>query len=198
MISIRHEVADRPDVTAQLVGDHDPRRAKPVDQPLQEPAGGLCITLLLHENVEHIPIRVDCPPKPELHAIDRNNDFIQVPFVTGARPVALDAIGEMAAKPVHPLPYGLPADQYAPLGQKILDIALSHPGVKGLHDLRTRSSGNRVFIQMHLEMDGDMSLLDAHTISDAVEASVLEAFANAEVLIHEDPEGLEEEKAVFH
>ena len=82
--------------------------------------------------------------------------------------------------------------------QKILDIALSHPGVKGLHDLRTRSSGNRVFIQMHLEMDGDISLLDAHTISAAVEASVLEAFANAEVLIHEDPEGLEEEKAVFH
>ena len=82
--------------------------------------------------------------------------------------------------------------------QKILDIALSHPGVKGLHDLRTRSSGNRVFIQMHLEMDGDISLLDAHTISDAVEASVLEAFANAEVLIHEDPEGLEEEKALFH
>ena len=64
--------------------------------------------------------------------------------------------------------------------------------------MRTRSSGNRVFIQMHLEMDGDISLLDAHTISDAVEASVLEAFANAEVLIHEDPEGLEEEKAVFH
>ena len=82
--------------------------------------------------------------------------------------------------------------------QKILDIALSHPGVKGLHDLRTRSSGNRVFIQMHLEMDGDISLLDAHTISDAVEASVLEAFANAEVLIHEDPEGLEEKKVVFH
>ncbi len=82
--------------------------------------------------------------------------------------------------------------------QKILDIALSHPGVKGLHDLRTRSSGNQVFIQMHLEMDGEISLLDAHTISDAVEASVLEAFPNAEVLIHEDPEGLEEEKAVFH
>ncbi len=122
MISIRHEVADRPDVTAQLVGDHDPRRAKPVDQPLQEPAGGLCITLLLHENVEHIPIRVDCPPKPELHAIDRNNDFIQVPFVTGARPVALDAIGEMAAKPVHPVPDGFPADHHAAFGQQILDI----------------------------------------------------------------------------
>ena len=82
--------------------------------------------------------------------------------------------------------------------QKILDIALSHPGVTGLHDLRTRSSGNQVFIQMHLEMDGEISLLEAHTISDAVEASVLEAFPNAEVLIHEDPEGVEEKKAVFH
>jgi len=49
-----------------------------------------------------------------------------------------------------------------------------------------------------LEMDGDMTLLDAHTISDAVEASVMEIFPNAEVLIHEDPEGLEEERAVFH
>ena len=82
--------------------------------------------------------------------------------------------------------------------RKIVDIALSHPEVKGLHDLRTRSSGNRVFIQMHLEMDGDMTLLDAHAISDAVEAKVMQAFPNAEVLIHEDPEGLEEERAVFH
>ena len=82
--------------------------------------------------------------------------------------------------------------------QKITEIALAHQSVKGLHDLRTRSSGNRVFIQMHLEMDGDISLLEAHEISDAVEAKVKEAFPNAEVLIHEDPEGIEEEQAVFH
>jgi ferrous-iron efflux pump FieF len=80
----------------------------------------------------------------------------------------------------------------------IVDIAMAHPKVLGLHDLRTRSSGNMVFIQMHLEMDGDISLLDAHAISDAVEAKVMEAFPNAEVLIHEDPEGIEENRAVFH
>jgi len=34
-------------------------------------------------------------------------------------------------------------------------------------------------------------------ISDAVEASIMDAFPNAEVLIHEDPEGIEEERAVF-
>ena len=82
--------------------------------------------------------------------------------------------------------------------QKITEIALSHQSVKGIHDLRTRSSGNLVFIQMHLEMDGGISLLEAHEISDAVEARVKKAFPNAEVLIHEDPEGIEEERAVFH
>lgn len=80
----------------------------------------------------------------------------------------------------------------------IEDIALAHPKVAGLHDLRTRRSGHQVFIQMHLEMDGEMSLLDAHVISDAVEASVKAAFPSAEVLIHEDPEGIDEERAVFH
>ncbi len=80
----------------------------------------------------------------------------------------------------------------------IQDIALAHPNVVGLHDLRTRRSGHQVFIQMHLEMDGEISLLDAHAISDAVEASVKEAFPSAEILIHEDPEGIEEERAVFH
>jgi len=82
--------------------------------------------------------------------------------------------------------------------QAILDIASAHPKVLGLHDLRTRSSGNRVFIQMHLEMDGEMSLYEAHAISDAVEVMVLRVFPNAEVLIHEDPEGIEEQQAVFH
>ncbi|HEX9703224.1 MAG TPA: cation diffusion facilitator family transporter [Rhodospirillales bacterium] len=82
--------------------------------------------------------------------------------------------------------------------RRIREIAQSHPGVVGLHDLRTRSSGNQVFIQMHLEMDGDITLLDAHVISDQVEAGIMAAFPNAEVLIHEDPEGINEDQAVFH
>ena len=80
----------------------------------------------------------------------------------------------------------------------IAAIALAQPGVLGLHDLRTRSAGSQVFIQMHLEMDGDISLHESHVISDHVEAKVKEAFPTAEVLIHEDPEGVEEERAVFH
>jgi len=82
--------------------------------------------------------------------------------------------------------------------QKIIEIAEINPDVKGVHDLRTRSSGNRVFIQMHLELDGDITLMDAHAIADDVEIRILEVFLNAEVIIHEDPEGIEEERAVFH
>ncbi len=82
--------------------------------------------------------------------------------------------------------------------RKIIEIAEINPDVKGVHDLRTRSSGNRVFIQMHLELDGDITLMDAHAIADDVEIRILEVFLNAEVIIHEDPEGIEEERAVFH
>ncbi|MEQ9349745.1 MAG: cation diffusion facilitator family transporter, partial [Alphaproteobacteria bacterium] len=76
--------------------------------------------------------------------------------------------------------------------QRIRAIALAHAEVGSLHDLRTRLSGPTVFIQMHLEMDGDMSLRRAHQIADEVEAEIIAAFPTAEVLIHEDPEGEEE------
>jgi ferrous-iron efflux pump FieF len=82
--------------------------------------------------------------------------------------------------------------------QAIEDIAMAHPDVLGVHDLRTRSSGTRVFIQMHLEMDGSITLNEAHAISDAVEALIVAAYPQAEVLIHEDPAGVAENRAVFH
>jgi ferrous-iron efflux pump FieF len=80
---------------------------------------------------------------------------------------------------------------------RIREIALSHNGVVDIHDLRTRSSGQQSFIQLHLEMDGNISLFDAHEISDSVEISLQEAFPTSEVLIHEDPEGVEEHRAEF-
>lgn len=75
---------------------------------------------------------------------------------------------------------------------RIMKIAMQHPAVKSLHELRTRTSGKDVFIQLHLEMDGAIALLNAHTIADEVELELREAFPNADIIIHEDPEGLEE------
>jgi len=80
---------------------------------------------------------------------------------------------------------------------RIRQIALAHPGVRSVHDLRTRASGPDAFIQIHLEMDGELTLAEAHRISDAVEADILAAFPRAEVMIHQDPEGVEEPRRVF-
>jgi ferrous-iron efflux pump FieF len=80
---------------------------------------------------------------------------------------------------------------------RIIDIALSHPEVHDIHDLRTRSAGPRAFIQFHLELPKDISLLRAHEISDEVEAEVRAAFPGGGVIIHQDPEGVMEHRATF-
>ncbi len=76
--------------------------------------------------------------------------------------------------------------------QKIHDVVMAVEGVRDLHDLRTRSSGPQSFIQLHVEMDGDLKLRSAHAIADNVEKVLEKAFPGAEVLVHQDPAGLEE------
>src|SRR3546814_2209433 len=53
-------------------------------------------------------------------------------------------------------------------------------------------SGLSTFIQLHLELAPEMTLVRAHVISDEVEAEVQAAFPGAEVIIHQDPHGVEE------
>ncbi|HYZ40445.1 MAG TPA: cation diffusion facilitator family transporter, partial [Stellaceae bacterium] len=81
--------------------------------------------------------------------------------------------------------------------EKIRGIAQSHPDVVAAHDLRTRIAGPTAFIQLHIEMDGALSLIRAHEISDEVEAELRAAYPNAEVIIHQDPEGVEEPRSRF-
>lgn len=75
--------------------------------------------------------------------------------------------------------------------ERIINIAMAHADVHNIHDLRTRSSGYTTFIQMHIEMDPGITLVRAHEISDEVEAELHKAFPNSEIIIHEDPLGLE-------
>jgi ferrous-iron efflux pump FieF len=74
---------------------------------------------------------------------------------------------------------------------KIIAIIRTNPEVRSLHDLRTRAAGIHAFIQFHIELDPNMNLLRAHEVSDAVERDVCAAFPNAEVIIHQDPAGVE-------
>ena len=76
------------------------------------------------------------------------------------------------------------------LDREIAAIATGHPEVHGVHELRTRQSGVHYFIQMHIELDDDASLLRAHSVADEVEALIRQRFPNSDVLIHQDPVGL--------
>jgi ferrous-iron efflux pump FieF len=77
---------------------------------------------------------------------------------------------------------------------RFLAVAQSHPELKGIHDLRTRSSGSDDFVQFHAWVDPDMTVLEAHRVMDEVEAKLMAEFPGVEVLIHPDPEGHKDEK----
>jgi ferrous-iron efflux pump FieF len=81
--------------------------------------------------------------------------------------------------------------------QAIREVVLSNSGIRGVHDIRTRSSGVAQFIQLHLELDADLSLGEAHEISEQVESDVKQRFPRAEVLIHVDPYGIAEPRDSF-
>jgi len=70
---------------------------------------------------------------------------------------------------------------------QISALVASHPGVLGFHDLRTRQSGRTQFIQVHVELDKDLSLEAAHAIIADIGRTLCEAMPTAEVIIHPDP-----------
>jgi ferrous-iron efflux pump FieF len=80
---------------------------------------------------------------------------------------------------------------------RIKQIVLDHGEVIAVHDLRTRASGPLTFIQIHVEMDGNMNLYQAHEVADSVEAQLRDVYPGAEVIIHQDPHGIEENRARF-
>lgn len=73
--------------------------------------------------------------------------------------------------------------------QRFVELAAKHPELSNLHDLRTRTSGNRDFVQFHVDMPAGMSVGRAHDIIERVENDLARHFPNMELLIHIDPEG---------
>ena len=71
------------------------------------------------------------------------------------------------------------------------EIAEGFDGVHGYHDLKTRRAGSRVFVNMHIELDGQQTLDQAHSIGAALRRAIVAAYPNADVLIHKDPVGVE-------
>lgn len=68
----------------------------------------------------------------------------------------------------------------------IAEIARAWPGVHGFHDLKTRVAGRRVFVNIHIELDGEQSLRAAHDIGAGLRRAILDRYPQADVIIHKD------------
>lgn len=70
---------------------------------------------------------------------------------------------------------------------ELKELIRSTKGVIGVHDMKTRQAGSVQFIQLHLDLDGQLPLVVAHDIGEQVEHKILSRFPRAEVLVHHDP-----------
>ena len=73
--------------------------------------------------------------------------------------------------------------------RRFLEIAAADPGLIGIHDLRTRASGNTDFVQFHIWVDPQMTIAEVHEVMEAAETRLKAAFPDTEIIIHPDPEG---------
>ncbi len=73
--------------------------------------------------------------------------------------------------------------------ERFLAVARSHPELKGIHDIRTRSSGAHDFVQLQVGVDPEMTVAAAHRVMDEIEDRLRQEFPGTEVMIHPEPEG---------
>ena len=78
--------------------------------------------------------------------------------------------------------------------EEFLAVLAKHPDIRGVHDLRTRTSGADDFVQFHMAVDPELTIVQVHDLMDDVEARIARDFPGVEVLIHPDPKGLVDER----
>jgi ferrous-iron efflux pump FieF len=81
--------------------------------------------------------------------------------------------------------------------KRVKEIALEHPDVLGLHDMRTRHGGAHYIVQFHLDLHREISLWRSHEILDEVEDRIRTEYPGCEIIIHADPQGIREFKDTF-
>jgi cation diffusion facilitator family transporter len=105
-------------------------------------------------------------------------------MIVSAWRVAVTASGQL-------LDHELPAADR----KRIEAAALGCAGACGMHDLRTRDAGDRLFVEFHLEVEGHASVREGHDIVDAAEQAVANLFTKqTEVIGHLEPAGIVDER----
>ena len=74
--------------------------------------------------------------------------------------------------------------------EAIRAVLVQTPGVRGVHDLRTRKMGDMILVDAHLEVDGDQSVWDGHEIARQARERVMAQLPVLDVMTHLDPVGV--------
>ncbi|WP_037034724.1 cation diffusion facilitator family transporter [Rahnella sp. WP5] len=104
-------------------------------------------------------------------------------MIWNARGMAADALTQL-------LDRELSADDR----KRVKAAVLSVEGVRGVHDIRTRNGGDRVFVEFHVEVDGNLTVDIGHDIGDAAEMAVSKLFKSADVTAHLEPDGIDDDR----
>jgi len=78
----------------------------------------------------------------------------------------------------------LPGDEENWIKEKIRSM---YPAVYGFHNLRTRKSGSKRFIEFHIKVDPQMSVRDSHNLNDALVREIKTTFPDSKVMVHIEP-----------
>ena len=78
--------------------------------------------------------------------------------------------------------------------EHIAKIVHHHPLSLALHDLRTRDLGGTYMFEFHLELDGNMTLKQAHKHTEEIENMIKKHYPSAQIIIHQEPSGIQDER----
>ncbi len=109
--------------------------------------------------------------------------FISIYLLKNAYELGADAIKMLLDRELAP-----------EIRQDIIDIIKTLPFVEGIHDLRTRDLGGEYIFELHLELDGELSLYKAHNLTHKAEEKIKQKYPQAQVIIHQEPAGIKEER----
>jgi len=74
------------------------------------------------------------------------------------------------------------------LEKKIIETVESLPGVSNCHSVRMRYSGPQFFVDIHVLVDGNQTLRDAHKLTDEIEQTIQKLVPRADVTVHPEPD----------
>lgn len=124
MLHARHDVNLGSGVALQFVRDQDPWRIpQALEELTEKPFGCLPVAPALHQDVEGMAILIDSSPEVLVLALDRQYDFVEMPFVAAPRLTSPQLSGKLLAEPQRPLADRLVRYGDAPAGHQFLNVA---------------------------------------------------------------------------